>query len=285
MVRGTRISAPFVISWLMTVAGSRIAGPTTASGGRCGRWVSPPPKVTIPRCANGQWHCTNRHCPPPRRSNRSTRAPLSSSARRRFWAKATIASPASWVNRFASELAALVAAERRPDWAWFEIVLAYDNCRLPEALIAAGRALDRDDWVGTGLSTLDWIAEKQTSERGLFRPVGHESFGREYAEPLPFDQQPLEAWATIDACAAALTVSGDAKWRDRALSAWRWYLGDNDVGVALADPETGECFDGLHPTCVNRNRGAESILSFQLAAQAMAAIVPLSNRALHLAAA
>ena len=189
------------------------------------------------------------------------------------------------LGRFAGELAALVAAERRPDWAWFEIVLAYDNCRLPEALIAAGRALDRDDWVRTGLATLDWIAEKQTSQRGMFRPVGHESFGREYAEPLPFDQQPLEAWATIDACAAALAVTNDAKWRDRALAAWRWYLGDNDVGVALADPATGECFDGLHPTCVNRNRGAESILSFQLAAQTMAAIVPLGNRALHLAAA
>ncbi len=189
------------------------------------------------------------------------------------------------IDRFAGELAALVAAERRPDWAWFEIVLAYDNCRLPEALIEAGRVLDRDDLVQTGLATLDWICDKQTSERGLYRPVGHESFGRPYAEPLPFDQQPLEAWATIDACAAALAVSGDSKWRERALAAWRWYLGDNDVGEPLADPATGECFDGLHPTSVNRNRGAESILSFHLAAQAMAAIMPREKRALHLAAA
>ncbi len=189
------------------------------------------------------------------------------------------------IGRFAGELAALVAAERRPDWAWFEIVLAYDNCRLPEALIAAGRAVGRDDWVRTGLATLDWICDKQTSERGLYRPVGHESFGRPYAEPLPFDQQPLEAWATIDACAAALAETGDARWRDRALAAWRWYLGDNDVGVALGDPVTGECFDGLHPKSVNRNRGAESILSFQLAAQTMAAIIPREQRSLHLAAA
>jgi glycosyltransferase involved in cell wall biosynthesis len=189
------------------------------------------------------------------------------------------------VDRFATELAALVAAERRPDWAWFEIVLAYDNCRLPEALIAAGRVLERSGLISTGLATLDWICGKQTSERGLYRPVGHESFHRAYAEPLPFDQQPIEAWSTIDACAAALAVSGDAKWRERALAAWRWYLGDNDIGEPLADPATGECFDGIHPTCVNRNRGAESILSFQLAAQTMQAIMPRSGRALHLAAA
>ena len=189
------------------------------------------------------------------------------------------------LGRFAGELAALVAAERRPDWAWFEIVLAYDNCRLPEALIVAGRALERDDLVRTGLATLSWIAGKQTSETGIFRPVGHESFHRPYADPLPFDQQPLEAWAAIDACAAALAVTGEAKWRDRALAAWRWYLGDNDLGMALADPATGECFDGLNPTSVNRNRGAESILSFHLAAQTMAAILPAQKRALHLAAA
>jgi glycosyltransferase involved in cell wall biosynthesis len=187
--------------------------------------------------------------------------------------------------RFGTELAALVAAERRPDWAWFEIVLAYDNCRLPEALIAAGRVLERDDLIQTGLSTLDWICDKQTSERGLYRPVGHESFGRAYADPLPFDQQPIEAWSTIDACALALKVSGDSKWRDRALAAWRWYLGDNDIGEPLADPATGECFDGIHPNGVNRNRGAESILSFQLASQTMQAILPRNERALHLAAA
>src|SRR6476646_11158169 len=69
------------------------------------------------------------------------------------------------VERFASELAALVAAERRPDWAWFEIVLAYDNCRLPEALIAAGRALGRDDLIRTRLETLGRRSDRQTSER------------------------------------------------------------------------------------------------------------------------
>jgi hypothetical protein len=46
---------------------------------------------------------------------------------------------------------------------------------------------------------------RQTSPEGRFRAVGTESFGRPYAEPLPFDQQPLEAQATIDACVAATT--------------------------------------------------------------------------------
>lgn len=195
------------------------------------------------------------------------------------------------IARFGDEFAALLEANVRPDWPWFEIVLAYDNCRLPEALIRGGRAIGRDDLVEAGLETLEWIAGKQTAKRGFFRPVGHESFGRPFAEPLPFDQQPVEAWATIDACAAAFAETGDAVWRDRAMSAWRWFFGDNDLGVALADPLTGDCKDGLNPTGVNQNRGAESILAFQMSALAMQALCggtakkPGTAQGMHLAVA
>lgn len=170
------------------------------------------------------------------------------------------------IARFGAAIAQLLDAVRRPDWAWFEIVLAYDNCRLPEALIRGGRAIGDEAMVNAGLETLAWIIDKQTTERGLFRPAGHESFGRPYADPLPFDQQPVEAWATIDACEAALAETGDARWKAHAAAAWNWFFGANDLGVALADVETGDCFDGLTPHGVNRNRGAESVLSLQLAA-------------------
>ncbi len=95
----------------------------------------------------------------------------------------------------------LLAKARRPEWQWFEIVLAYDNTRLPQALIRAGQALGRQDLIDCGLATLDWIVAKQTSPEGRFRAVGSESFNRPYADPLQFDQQPLEAQATVDACA------------------------------------------------------------------------------------
>jgi Glycosyltransferase len=166
-------------------------------------------------------------------------------------------------------LLALVARNRRPDWAWFEIVLAYDNCRLPEALLRAGRALGRQDMVDVGLETLEWIITQQTAEKGHFRAVGSDSFGREFAPPEPFDQQPLEAWATIDACSAALTITLDERWRQTALTAYRWFLGENDLGLALGDPTTGECFDGLMPGGVNLNQGAESVLAFHLATSAI----------------
>jgi len=176
------------------------------------------------------------------------------------------------LERFPDQHLRLMEEARRPEWRWFEIVLAYDNARLPHALIVAGRALGREDYVRIGLDTLDWIIEKQTSPEGRFRAVGHESFGRPYAEPLPFDQQPLEAQATVEACAAAFHATGDKRWLTEAERAYGWFLGANDLGLPLATAADGGCFDGLTPTGLNRNQGAESILALQLASCAISGL-------------
>ena len=176
------------------------------------------------------------------------------------------------LRKFPDTHLALLEETRRPEWQWFEIVLAYDNARLPQALIAAGRALGRQDLIDCGLSTLEWICSKQTSPEGSFRAVGTESFHRPYAEPLKFDQQPLEAQATVDACAEAFRASGDRRWVAEAERAYRWFLGQNDLELPLATQEDGGCFDGLMPTGLNRNQGAESILALQLASCAISAL-------------
>ena len=176
------------------------------------------------------------------------------------------------LERFPDGHLELLAEARRPDWTWFEIVLAYDNARVPHALIAAGRALKRDDYVRQGLETLRWIVDKQTSPEGRFRAVGSESFHRPYAEPLQFDQQPLEAHATVEACAEAYAASGDQRWMDEAERAYGWFLGANDLDLPLATAADGGCFDGLMPTGINRNQGAESILALQLASCAISGL-------------
>ncbi len=175
----------------------------------------------------------------------------------------------SILERFPDDQIALLDAARRPEWQWFEIVLAYDNARLPQALIVAGQALGRKDLVDCGLETLDWIVAKQTSPEGRFRAVGTESFHRPYADPLQFDQQPLEAQATVDACIAAYRATSDPRWVAEAERAYAWYLGQNDLDLPLASPLDGGCFDGLMPTGLNRNQGAESILALQLASCAI----------------
>ncbi len=169
-------------------------------------------------------------------------------------------------------LAGLVATSRRPEWPWFEIVLAYDNARLPEALFRAGRALGDQAMLTLGLETLEWIVAQQTSKRGHFRPVGTDSFGATYAPPRRFDQQPLEATATVDACLVAFDVTGQARWLDEAQRAFDWFTGANDLALSVASAGDGGCYDGLSPQGVNRNQGAESILALQMATCAMHAV-------------
>ncbi|SDD66651.1 Glycosyltransferase involved in cell wall bisynthesis [Sphingomonas sp. YR710] len=171
---------------------------------------------------------------------------------------------------FGGRLHALLIQQRRDDWIWFESVLSYDNSRLPEALIRAALRLDDPAMLRDGVAALGWIDGVQTNEDGQFRAVGTDSFGHDHAFPALFDQQPLEAWATIDAMLLAYRVTGEQRWKAAADRAWNWYLGDNDVGLPIGLPETGGCFDGLMSDRTNRNQGAESILAFQFATCAMA---------------
>lgn len=169
----------------------------------------------------------------------------------------------------------LVDAARRPDWAWFEAVLGYDNPRLPQALIEAGQACAREDWTLLGIETLDWIARRQTAEAGHFRPVGSETFGRAH-DQLPFDQQALEAQAAIEAARMAFAATRNRCWTDHANAAYAWFFGRNDRGLALADLATGRCRDGITPRGINENSGAESILAFQLSFYALRSLRQLA---------
>lgn len=162
-------------------------------------------------------------------------------------------------------LLSLFSQVRRADWPWFETMLAYDNCRLPEAMIRAGTRLARADATECGIEALRWIIDRQLSPSGHFRPVGSDSFGHDYEAPRPFDQQPVEVWAAIDACAAAHDMTGEPIWLSHARLAYDWFAGVNDRGIAAGDPRSGTCRDGINPRGLNLNEGAESVLAFQLA--------------------
>ncbi len=175
------------------------------------------------------------------------------------------------LQKLADRLVSQLHCERKPAWCWFESGLSYDNARLAEALLRAGAALGDGHLVQAGLDALEWLCDVQTAPTGVFRPVGSESFDRgAYRLPQQFDQQPLEATATIDACEAAFRASGQSAWLDRARCAFAWFLGENDLGAPMAQASDGGCYDGLTRNGPNLNRGAESLLSFQLAVVRMA---------------
>ena len=168
------------------------------------------------------------------------------------------------LDMLTSRLLELFERTAQPDWRWFEDELAYDNAKLAHALILSGRGTDKTTVLERGLEALRWLTELQMSEQGHFRPIGTNGFYRRDGVRANFDQQPIEAQATVSACLEAYRATSDSYWYQQAERAFDWFLGWNDLGLELYSPATGGCRDGLHVDRLNQNQGAESTLAFLL---------------------
>lgn len=146
-----------------------------------------------------------------------------------------------------------------PAWPWPEPRLTYANAVIPEAMIAAGVALETQELCQRGLELLRWLVESETGE-GHLSPTPVAGRGAGDARPA-FDQQPIEVSTLADACARAATVDAEPIWPDTILAAAAWFQGANDAGQAMWDPETGGGYDGLQADGPNLNQGAESTLA------------------------
>jgi hypothetical protein len=146
-----------------------------------------------------------------------------------------------------------------PAWPWPEPRLRYANATWAEALMAAGWGLRDDHLVDDGIRLLDWLLETQTLDGHLsVTPAG----GWAPGEPRPgYDQQPIEVASVADACARAFVLTGEGRFVAGVSRAVAWFLGDNDTGVAMFDPDTGGGYDGLESDGRNDNQGAESTLA------------------------
>jgi glycosyltransferase involved in cell wall biosynthesis len=169
-------------------------------------------------------------------------------------------------NLLANKLLDIYERTHSKTWRWFEKSLSYSNARLSQALLIAGRHSDNRRMMEVGYESLEWLlAAQHPGNEDIFVPIGSMGFFSENGVKARFDQQPIEAGATVSACLQAHRITGEKIWLLEAWCAFRWFLGENDLQVPLYDANTGGCRDGLHPDRVNENQGAESTLSFLMA--------------------
>ena len=165
----------------------------------------------------------------------------------------------------AERLLGLFSRTNAADWPWCENRVTYCNARLPQALIASGSWIKDDAMTATGIRSLEWLMTIQRTPDGYFAPVGTNGFFERGMTAAVFDQQPVEACATVSACMQAFRATGDHRWTEHARRAFTWFLGQNQLQQPLYDPMSGGCRDALHADRLNENEGAESTLSFLLA--------------------
>jgi glycosyltransferase involved in cell wall biosynthesis len=185
-------------------------------------------------------------------------------------------------NELANRLLDIFERSHSATWMWFEKSLSYSNARLSQALILAGWRSDNHRMIEAGMDSLKWlVGEQHRLDKEVFVPIGSNGFFIEGSEKARFDQQPVEACATVSACLEVYRLTEESQWLEEARRVFTWFLGNNDLQVPLYDGSTGGCRDGLHPDRVNENQGAESTLSFLMALLEMQAAKVASVDELH----
>jgi glycosyltransferase involved in cell wall biosynthesis len=166
------------------------------------------------------------------------------------------------LRALSGRLADIQRANASPGWYWAEDALTYDNARLPQALIAAGRALGDVELVREGIRSLDWYATELGIDGEHVQLAGHR--GRRRGEPpgRDGDEQPLDAAALVEAEVEAFLATRDERHARDAVRAFEWFLGRNRLQQSVYDFATGGCHDGLGESDVNANEGAESTLAY-----------------------
>ncbi len=148
-------------------------------------------------------------------------------------------------------------------WEWFETCLSYDNAVLPHSLFVAGLTLGSAECLDGATKTMDFLLQT-TFDGDHFSFIGTQGWYERGKARAVFDQQPVEAAATVMALRSAYDATKETKYLSLQRTAFDWFLGNNDLHIPLYDFRTKGCSDGLMSGGVNGNEGAESMVSFLL---------------------
>ena len=163
----------------------------------------------------------------------------------------------------ADHLVLLYETNSQSDWQWFEDILTYDNAALVNALFTAAITTGNDDYLEVAERTCRFLLDN-TFDGEHFSFIGCNGWYKRGGQKARFDQQPLEASSTSMMLKAAYEATGNPAYRDLQTKAFNWFLGENDLHIPVYDFRTKGCSDGLEPSGLNLNQGAESLLSFLL---------------------
>ena len=152
-------------------------------------------------------------------------------------------------------------------WPWPETTVTYENGLLCQALIEAGDCLGDRQLADRGIAALRWLLDGQAADGGYLVLVGNRGWWPRGSRPARYDQQPIDAAALVEACAAAWRSTAEPLWLAEMERCYAWFVGWNSTGIAVADAAHGSCGDGLSAVGVSANQGAESTLAWLTATE------------------
>jgi glycosyltransferase involved in cell wall biosynthesis len=154
------------------------------------------------------------------------------------------------------------------EWRWFEPELTYENALLPLALFKFSMYTGDQRALRVACDSLSFLEAICFADEHL-QLIGNAGWLVRGGERVLADEQPIDASAFVLAFRAAWAATGDRRYLARMRESFEWFLGANRLGLSLYDSSTAGCQDGLGAQEVNKNQGAESVVSYLLALLAM----------------
>ena len=167
------------------------------------------------------------------------------------------------LDKLKEYLFSLYEVNHSSKWLWFENYLTYCNGILPQALFSVYTATGNRKALKIAHDSLNFL-NSILFRNDYLNIVGNQGWYQRGGNIGLFDQQPVDAASTVHACFEAYNAIGEPEYLELALKAYQWYRGRNIHGISLYDQNTGACFDALSCDGVNKNRGAEAVLSLLL---------------------
>jgi hypothetical protein len=181
------------------------------------------------------------------------------------------------INTLSSYLIGLYQTKHLPGWHWFEDYFTYCNGILPQALFNVYSFNGNKKAYKVGREALDFLNDILFRD-GYLNIIGNKGWYCQGGKIALFDQQPVDAASIALACTEAYQVIGNDKYHLLAAVAHKWYRGLNCHGLSLYNPSTGGCYDALTEDGVNRNQGAEAVISLLLTDLALEESISFASR-------
>lgn len=170
------------------------------------------------------------------------------------------------IEEFGDRLKQMYKHEKSDDWNWFESYLTYSNSLLPEAMLCAYLTTKNELFKKIAIESFDFLLSKIFLENRI-QVISNKGWfiKNKTIKKTIGGEQPIDVAYTIVALEKFYETFQNQKYKEKAITAFGWFLGNNHLKQIIYNPCTGGCYDGIEEFNVNLNQGAESTVSYLIA--------------------
>ena len=170
------------------------------------------------------------------------------------------------IKVFANRLMQMYKHEQSEQWHWYENYLTYGNSLLPEAMLCAYLRTRNEEYKRIASESFGFLLSKIFVD-GKIKVISNKGWHIKdrVSESVVGGEQPIDVAYTVMALERFYNVLKNDDYKQKAIVAFNWFLGENHLHQIVYNPCTGGCYDGIEEFNVNLNQGAESSLSYLMA--------------------